>query len=155
MNDAPTILQLGHPGLREVSAPVTFPVDAAPDTDFRRYYDLSAGAVIARLREGLPELSAVHLLTDRDVVIWLDLEHGILRLSFDRLRLSASNPHQLLVMIVVLGALMLGIAWVFLRNQLGPINRLADHDLDAKSPSSYRRCQNPTKCCRVTGIRRT
>ena len=104
---------------------VAFTREEAPDTDFRRFYDLSSGAVISYLREGLPELRAVHLPTERDVTLWLDLGHGTLQVSFDRLRLSASNPHQLLVMIVVLGALMLGIAWVFLRNQLGPINRLA------------------------------
>ena len=105
---------------------IAFPVADAPDEDFRRYYDLSAGAVISYLRDGLPELRAVHLLTDRELLIWIELQHGVMQVSFDRLRLSASNPHQLLVMIVVLGALMLGVAWVFLRNQLGPINRLAD-----------------------------
>jgi two-component system osmolarity sensor histidine kinase EnvZ len=45
---------------------------------------------------------------------------------FDRGRVSASNPHQLLVLMVFTGFLMTLIAFVFLRNQLRPIKRLAD-----------------------------
>jgi two-component system osmolarity sensor histidine kinase EnvZ len=45
--------------------------------------------------------------------------------GFDRRRVSASNPHQLLVLMVFTGALMTVIAFIFLRNQLRPIKRLA------------------------------
>jgi two-component system osmolarity sensor histidine kinase EnvZ len=42
-----------------------------------------------------------------------------------RRRLSASNPHQLLVIMASTGFLMTGLAYLFLRNQLRPIRRLA------------------------------
>jgi two-component system, OmpR family, osmolarity sensor histidine kinase EnvZ len=44
----------------------------------------------------------------------------------NRGRVSASNPHQLLVLMVLASILLTVIAYVFLRNQLRPIKRLAD-----------------------------
>ena len=45
--------------------------------------------------------------------------------TFSRRRVSASNPHQLLVLMVASGLLMTAVAFIFLRNQLRPIRRLA------------------------------
>ena len=47
-------------------------------------------------------------------------------MSFPRSRVSARNPHQLLVLMLATGALMTLIAYLFLRNQLKPIRRLAN-----------------------------
>ena len=47
------------------------------------------------------------------------------QLRFERARVSASNPHQLIVNMVVFGAFFTLIAFVYLRNQLRPITRLA------------------------------
>jgi two-component system osmolarity sensor histidine kinase EnvZ len=44
---------------------------------------------------------------------------------FSRYRVSASNPHQVLVLMVFTGAFMTAIAFLFLRNQLRPIKRLS------------------------------
>jgi len=104
----------------------TYPVADVPEGDFKQGHDLSGGFVIDRLRSGMAEVLAIHLVTDRRVELWLDMPLGPMQVSFERLRLSASNPHQLLVMIVVLGALMIAIASLFLRNQLRPIRRLAE-----------------------------
>jgi len=46
--------------------------------------------------------------------------------TVDRARVSASNPHQLLVLMLVTSALMTFIAYLFLRNQLRPIKLLGD-----------------------------
>ena len=46
-------------------------------------------------------------------------------MDFDRTRLSASNPHQLLVNMVFFGVLMTVISFIYLRNQLRPITRMA------------------------------
>ena len=46
-------------------------------------------------------------------------------LRLERARVSASNPHQLIVNMVVFGAFFTLIAFVYLRNQLRPITRLA------------------------------
>ena len=46
--------------------------------------------------------------------------------QFSRRRVSASNPHQLIVYLLVFGAFFTVIAFFYLRNQLRPITRLAD-----------------------------
>jgi len=104
---------------------VALPVADAPLADTRRAYDLSGRIVIGTLRDGLPMLRAVRLPDDRAVELWLDTPQGVMAVGFDRRRVSASNPHQLLVLMLVLSALMTLIAYQFLRNQLRPITRLA------------------------------
>ncbi|SDE14406.1 ATP-binding protein [Limimaricola pyoseonensis] len=91
----------------------------------RRPWDLSGRQVEAVLGAGLPGLTAVELWPRRDVAVWIETRHGPLRITFDRRRVSASNPHQLIVLIVVLGGLLTLVAYLFLRNQLRPITRLA------------------------------
>jgi two-component system osmolarity sensor histidine kinase EnvZ len=99
-----------------------------PDvTDRREFYDLSGRVVIETLREGLPELRAVDLVSDSGFVrMLLQTDLGPMSVSVSRRRVSASNPHQLLVWMILTSVLMTVIAYVFLRNQLRPIKRLAD-----------------------------
>lgn len=101
------------------------PESAVPAQDARQWYDLS-GLVVARvLRNRLAGVQTVLLPDDRTVVLFLRDAGTIRQVVFDRRRASASNPHQLLVHMVVFGALMTVIAFVYLRNQLRPITRLA------------------------------
>ena len=104
------------------------PIALAPDAGRLRWFDLS-GRVISRvLREEVPALRVVDLPNDSDVSLYLvqpGLEGELLRLDFDRTRLSASNPHQLLVNMVFFGVLMTVISFIYLRNQLRPITRMA------------------------------
>ncbi|MCY4180491.1 MAG: ATP-binding protein [Litoreibacter sp.] len=92
-----------------------------------RFYDLSGRAIRDTLVDNVPGVRAVDLVQDRKWV-FLSLESGAgpLELSFPRSRVSARNPHQLLVLMLATGILMTVIAFVFLRNQLRPIKRLAD-----------------------------
>ena len=101
------------------------PADDAVAEDIKPFQDLTGNTVIAILRRGLPETQAVSLADRRRVVLWVETRHGLLKMDLSRTRLSASNPHQLLVIMVVLGALMTAIAYAFLRNQLRPIKRMA------------------------------
>lgn len=102
------------------------PDPAAPATDSRRFYDLSGRSVIATLRGAALPVRAVDLAGDtRALVLWLDTGQGVLRLRFDRRRASASNPHQFLVLTAGFALVMTGVAFVYLRNQLRPITRLA------------------------------
>lgn len=103
---------------------VTLP-DPSPTSDVIDRWDLSGRAMADTLRDGLPELRAVNLGTRRQVSIWVETGHGPMRVDFARRRIAAANPHQLLVITVVLGVLLSAIAFVFLRNQLRPIQRLA------------------------------
>lgn len=102
-----------------------YPVPA-PEGDQRLFYDLSGRVVIEELRDSLPGIVGIDLASDdkRVRVVMLG-RYGPYALSFDRKRVSASNPHQLLVLMIFTSLLMTGIATVFLRNQLRPIRRLA------------------------------
>ena len=105
---------------------VTLPGGAAPVSDSREFWDWSGRVVIDSLRARLPELQGVDLTTDsRAVQGWFGTPHGEMEVTLDRRRVSASNPHQLLVLMMVASALMTAVAYVFLRNQLTPITRLA------------------------------
>ncbi|MFD1912487.1 ATP-binding protein [Halodurantibacterium flavum] len=94
--------------------------------DARRFYDLSGRQVIATLHQSLPNTRAVDLLDDQRLVqVQIDTDLGLLEVGLSRGRVSASNPHQLLVLMIVTGVLMTFIAYVFLRNQMRPIRQLA------------------------------
>ena len=104
---------------------VTLP---APDrlTAGRRFYDLSGRTVAAVLQETLPGMRAVDLASHaRELRLLIDTANGPMRVVLDRRTVSASNPHQLLVLMIVTGLFMTLIAFLFLRNQLRPITRLA------------------------------
>lgn len=98
----------------------------APVTDRRVFYDLSGRVIIATLRDAFPAIGPVDLYGLRRVHFTLPTVHGAMEIGFDRGRVSASNPHQLLVLMVATGLLMTLIAFLFLRNQLRPIRRLAE-----------------------------
>lgn len=98
----------------------------APLTDKQARIDLSGATIIATLRERLPELVAVDLTDENRVVrLRFDSRHGPVEADLSRRRMSATNPHQLLVLMIVTSVLMAVIAYVFLRNQLRPITKLA------------------------------
>ena len=100
----------------------------AQDTKFaqrRRVYDLT-GLVVRRELLALPEILTVDLPDNRKVKARIKSGEEYFDLQFSRRRVSASNPHQLIVYLVVFGAFFTIIAFFYLRNQLRPITRLAD-----------------------------
>ncbi|NEY88676.1 ATP-binding protein [Tabrizicola oligotrophica] len=102
------------------------PEGNAPPADIRGFIDWSGREVILTLRAKIPELMAADLISgDNEVRAWFQTRHGPMLVAIDRRRLSASNPHQLLVLMVFASVLMTGVAYVFLRNQLTPIARMA------------------------------
>jgi two-component system osmolarity sensor histidine kinase EnvZ len=105
---------------------VILPSDDAPDADRREFIDWSGREVILTLRSRMPELIAVDLVSgNAQVWAWFQTQHGVMRVAVGRGRMSASNPHQLLVLMVFTSILMTGVAYIFLRNQLTPIARMA------------------------------
>ncbi|WP_296764702.1 ATP-binding protein [Sediminimonas sp.] len=96
-----------------------------PETD-RDWYDLSGAIVLRRLDNKLPGLRAVQLGGDGPARLYLDTSAGVLEIGVNRRRLSARNSHQLFVNMVFFGGVMTLIAFLYLRNQLRPIKRLAD-----------------------------
>lgn len=100
---------------------------ASPAEDARRFYDISGRVVTATLGAGLPGLVAVDLATDPErVSLLIDTANGPLGLSFSRARVTAPNPHQLLLLMVATSMLMTVIAYLFLWNQLLPVRRMAE-----------------------------
>ncbi|MCX7299883.1 MAG: ATP-binding protein [Rhodobacterales bacterium] len=104
---------------------ITLPAPETRADDSRDFYDLSGRAMIKTLHDSIPAIGPVDLSTPREVTLRIATSQGDMQVSFDRTRVSASNPHQLLVMIAVLGLLLMLIAYIFLRNQLRPIRQLA------------------------------
>ncbi|MDF1873784.1 ATP-binding protein [Vannielia sp.] len=94
---------------------------------FRRaFYDWSGATVIGELRRNMGGVVAVDLAEDsRRVLMQVETSAGPLTIGFQRRKVSASNPHQLLVLMAVVGVFMALVAFIYLRNQLRPITRLA------------------------------
>ncbi len=131
VNTAPDAARAEIEGL-ELAAPLglgfTLPVrgaEAEATGDARGAFDFTGIVVIDTLRAALPALRAVDLSRGARVRLTLTTGQGVLALEFPRDRVSASNPHQLLVLMLVVSLLMTVIAYLFLRNQLRPIRRLA------------------------------
>ncbi|MCI2398190.1 ATP-binding protein [Aliiroseovarius subalbicans] len=96
-----------------------------PDEDAKWLSDFTGGLVTRLLREGVDGVQAVDLRTLGLVVMSIHTKHGPMVLELKRARVSASAPHQLLVLMVVAGLLLTIVSYLFLRNQLKPIRRLA------------------------------
>lgn len=104
------------------------PTSAAqvPDAHIRRWYDFSGIVLIRTLDQHVIGFQRAHLVDDWTIYVWVQRGNEPVRMiELERERASASNPHQLLVNMVVFGALMTLIAYLYLRNQLRPIKRLA------------------------------
>ncbi|WP_322865568.1 ATP-binding protein [Aquicoccus sp. G2-2] len=101
------------------------PEAAVPKANYRRWYDFSGLIILEEFRARLPGLLAVDLPDDHDVRVFLTGPDGPLEMSFDRERISARNPHQLYANMLFFGVLLTMIAFIYLRNQLRPIKRLA------------------------------
>ncbi|MEQ8899265.1 MAG: ATP-binding protein [Roseovarius sp.] len=101
------------------------PQSVVPEENYRRWYDFTGATVIREFTARLPDLLAVDLPDDQRVSLFFESDDGPVRMTFDRRRVSASNPHQLLVNMVGFAAIMTVIAYFYLRNQLRPITRLA------------------------------
>ncbi len=100
-----------------------------PVQNSRLFYDLSGKSIVRTLRLEVPEVTGIGLVGPAggigDLRLAVATMHGPAMIGFRRVRVSASNPHQLLVIMGFAGLLMTFVAFIFLRNQLRPITRLA------------------------------
>ena len=100
--------------------------DELPASDARGAFDLAGLSILRTLRAEFATLQAVDLRSNDSLVqIYLNSDHGPLRLVVPRGRFAAANPHQLLVLMIFAGVIMTLISFVFMRNQLSPITRLS------------------------------
>lgn len=110
---------------RALEMSLVLPAQDVLTQDVKPWVDLTGNTVIETMRRGVDDIAAISLADRRVVVVWAQTAHGPMRVEFSRRRVSATNPHQLLVIMVVMGALMTAVAFVFLRNQLRPIKRMS------------------------------
>lgn len=98
-----------------------------PVAPYRAFYDVSGRAILAALGQEVPRLGAVDLGPEqRRAVAEIDTRHGRVVVTIPRRQLSPRNPHQLLVIMVFAGVVLTGVSYLFLKNQLRPVHRLAD-----------------------------
>ncbi|NGM47691.1 two-component sensor histidine kinase [Rhodobacter sp. SGA-6-6] len=103
------------------------PGPEAPAEDRAGRFDVAGKTIVATLHDALPRLIAADV-TDpgRIARLRIDTALGPVQADVSRRRMGASNPHQLLVLMILTSVLMTVIAYLFLRNQLRPITRLAE-----------------------------
>ncbi|MCT4558527.1 MAG: ATP-binding protein [Pelagimonas sp.] len=99
--------------------------EAVPDRNRRRWYDLAGLIVVRELGARITGFERIVIPDNRAFTLYLRRDGQIYALELRRERASASNPHQLLVNMVFFGVLMTLISFLYLRNQLRPITRLA------------------------------
>lgn len=114
----------------DVVGPLAITVRPVADTtlqepDRRLWYDFSGTVITPYLREAVPAVQVVDLFDDRVVRLILNTDLGAVEMRFDRRRVSAAAPHQLLVNMVFFSVLITIVAFIYMRNQLRPIKRLA------------------------------
>ncbi|KUJ85911.1 histidine kinase [Ruegeria marisrubri] len=97
-----------------------------PPAATRRWYDFTAPMVVANLTRLVPEVQVVSIPDSRNTMVYLETDLGFLELTLDPRRLSPAAPHQLIVTMVFFAVLMTSISFLYMRNQLRPITRLAD-----------------------------
>ncbi|HEU0222836.1 MAG TPA: ATP-binding protein [Paracoccaceae bacterium] len=96
------------------------------DRSERRFYDVSGGALAETFRRRIPRPMAIDLVSDDKVAfVRVQTERGELTAEIPRRRMIASNPHLLLVWMLVTSGVLTAIAILFLRNQVKPIHELA------------------------------
>jgi two-component system osmolarity sensor histidine kinase EnvZ len=89
------------------------------------FYDISGRTITPLIFEKLPRVYGIDLSDLDQVTVGMESAKGLIEIVFARNRVSASNPHQVLVLMVFTGIFMTVIAFFFLRNQLRPIKRLS------------------------------
>lgn len=98
-----------------------------PENDKVSSLDFSGQAIIETLHADIPAMRAADVTgEDRIVRTRIATRFGDLQADIARRRMSATNPHQLLVLMALTSILMTVIAFFFLRRQLRPIAKLAD-----------------------------
>ncbi len=90
------------------------------------FYDVSGDALTQTLKDRVQRPLTVDLVTDpRNADVRILTTKGLLRAVIPRKRMIASNPHLLLVWMVITAVGLVVIAVLFLRNQVRPIRQLA------------------------------
>lgn len=99
--------------------------DAVPAEEFRLFYDYSGLVLTRALHDAMPAVLSVQLPAEPQVVIYLQTPLGPVEIVANRRWFSPAVPHQLPLTMIVAGLVLVLVAFLYLRNQLRPITRLA------------------------------
>ena len=101
------------------------PGDTPPRTEAQPgLLSLSDRVLVEQAERTIAGLQGLEL-ANGDVTFWLESRHGLLSLTLRSNMVAPRNPHQLLVVVLLAGVLFGAIGFVFLKNQVRPILRLA------------------------------
>lgn len=100
--------------------------EEVPANDDIRWFDFSGSHVRTLFRGWLPGMLTMRFLEDSSVYLYLSTGKGPLEVQFWRNRVTVGTPHQLIVTTVFFALVMTVISFLYMRNQLRPITRLAD-----------------------------
>ena len=89
-------------------------------------FDFSGSAFVKTLRKNFGESVFFDFSKSRKITLVFLVEDQFLSVTIPRGRVSAANPHQLLVLMVFVSILLVILAIIILRNQLKPIIKLAE-----------------------------
>ncbi|WP_425045286.1 ATP-binding protein [Primorskyibacter sp. S87] len=125
--DQQSMLAQMRPFLADLQMQVRFVNSGeVPATDQLRWIDYTGRIIRQTLRNQIEDTMAVELPDNLVARLYLDTDLGPVEVVFDRRRLSPAAPHQLIVTMAFFGLLMTLISFLYMRNQLRPIKRLAD-----------------------------
>ncbi len=102
------------------------PADAVPPRDWFQWFDFSARLVRRLAWDNMPMLLAITFPADNTVHLFVDTRFGPAQITLPRNRVAVPTPHQLIVTMMFSGLLMTVIAFMYMRNQLRPVTRLAE-----------------------------
>jgi two-component system, OmpR family, osmolarity sensor histidine kinase EnvZ len=88
------------------------------------FFELSSRILLEQTATQVAGLVALDM-EGRFVRLWLDSPHGLIQVEIPAWRLSATNPHQLLLWMVLAGVIMSMVAFAVMRRQLRPIRTLS------------------------------
>ena len=89
-------------------------------------FDFSGSAFVKTMRKNLGESIFFDFSKSRKITLVILVKDQFLSVTIPRGRISAANPHQLLVLMVFVSILLVFLAIIILRNQLKPIIKLAE-----------------------------
>ena len=117
--------------LSELAIPLGLLLRLEPDATLepgvdRGFFDFTGAKIAETLGYSIDRPLAIDLSDSRTARIRIQTAVGVLDADVPRDRLSVSNPHQLLVLMILSSLLLTGIAIAFLRNQVRPIRALAE-----------------------------
>ncbi|MFT3973729.1 MAG: ATP-binding protein [Amaricoccus sp.] len=92
----------------------------------RDFFDFTGPVIVQTLTDALHGPVNVDLSDPRVAVLEVGTRLGMLHVEVPRERLSVANPHQLLVLMILVAIILTVVAVIFLRNQVRPIRALAE-----------------------------